>query len=220
MQKLYPIGPRHEDVDHGIWIRTLMDKCPEFDIETDISKNKVVEGIISYHNSKLYFLMDEDEIIHNFSCKGDDKNHPIIELICKRLEVDWVKKEDYEKLVDEDKNLSNYALSPNYFKVEGNFDTIDLADLVQEKNRATQREKLEPRMFYRGVFRMFCQINQKPVYDTDEIWEASIVLYREFLCSKYNKSSFDRNDEISQINDFLNETVEWAHAKREAELPF
>ena len=67
---------------------------------------------------------------------------------------------------------------------------------------------------------MFCQINQKPVYDTDEIWEASIVLYREFLCSKYNKSSFDRNDEISQINDFLNETVEWAHAKREAELPF
>ena len=70
---------------------------------------------------------------------------------------------------------------------------------------------------------MFCQMNDgKPVYANDEIWEASIVLYREFLCSKHNKSSFDESSEISQINDFLNATIEWAHAKRDAEceLPF
>ena len=67
MKKLYPIGPRHEDANHGIWLRTLVDECPEFDIETNISKNAVTEGIISYHDAKLYFLMDEDEIIHNFS---------------------------------------------------------------------------------------------------------------------------------------------------------
>ena len=68
---------------------------------------------------------------------------------------------------------------------------------------------------------MFCQINTKPVLDTDEIWEASIVLYREFLISKHNKSSFNKSEEISQINDFLDDTIAWAKEKSKAdELPF
>ena len=220
MKEYYPVGPRTADVDHGIFIRTLWDKCPEFEIETKIS-DECIDDVISYKNQNLYFIMDDQDIIHQFFCYETDEPHPVIELICERLKVDWVKRVDYKKLVDKDSKLPNYTLDPNVRTIDNKFGTKDLANLVLQKNRASQQEKLEPRQFYSGVFRMFCQINTKPVLDTDEIWEASIVLYREFLISKHNKSSFNKSEEISQINDFLDDTIAWAKEKSKAdELPF
>ena len=219
MQKLYPKGPGTIDVDYGISIRTLYERCPELNIETKFGK-EYIEGVISYRGRNLYFVMDQNEVIHKFSCY-DDENNRVIKFICDRLRVDWIKEEEYEKLVDKKDNLSNYTLDPNLITFGNNFDTKALADAVQTKNRANQLEKLEPRQFYAGVFRMFCQINTKPVHDTDEIWSASIVLYREFLVSKYNKSSFNKSEELSQINDFLNDTIQWAENELcSSELPF
>ena len=54
-----------------------------------------------YHfreGQNLYFIMDNIEIIHQFFCYGTDENHPVIDLICERLKVDWINRKDYEKL--------------------------------------------------------------------------------------------------------------------------
>jgi len=109
MQKLYPKGPGTIDVDYGISIRTLYERCPELEIETKVGK-EYIEGVISYRGRNLYFVMDQNEVIHKFSCY-DDENNRVIKFICDRLRVDWIKEEEYEKLVDKKDNLYFTILS-------------------------------------------------------------------------------------------------------------
>ena len=162
-----------------------------------------------YHfreGQNLYFIMDNIEIIHQFFCYGTDENHPVIDLICERLKVDWINRKDYEKLVAKKSEIPKHKLDSNVRTIGNKFRTKDLANIVLEKNRASQLEKHKPKQFYSGVFRMLSQINTKPgfntdVFDTDELWEASIVLYREFLNNPYNKSSINHSGETSQINE-------------------
>lgn len=154
MKEYYPVGPRTADVDHRIFIRTLWDKCPEFEIETKIS-DECIDGVISYKNQNLYFIMDDQEIIHQFFCYETDEPHPVIELICERLKVDWVKRGDYKTLVDKDSKLPNYTLDPNVRTIDNKFGTKDLANLVLQKIELVNKRNLNQGNFIVGSFEYF-----------------------------------------------------------------
>jgi len=93
--------------------------------------------------------------------------------------------------------------------------TIGLKDIVNEileKNRNVNVEKLEPKRFYKGVFRLFSQLPLENFIDADDdSFDNAIVLYKEFLQSEFNGVwgfvTFD--DEVLAMNKWLEHTYTW-----------
>lgn len=62
-----------------------------------------------------------------------------------------------------------------------------------------------PRVFYYGVFCMIDEAKSRFIIeehlDNDEAWEDGILLYGEFLSSKYNSDNYSEIDCISYFLD-------------------
>ena len=112
-----------------------------------------------------------------------------------------------EVLIEMDK-IQNQKLTEKIEKVlNQKFDENQLDKLnktVQARNRKRKLEKLEPSIFYRGVFRFHARTSKGYIHkNPDNSWQNAVNLYRDFLGSTFNTSKIEYDEEFKDIDNYL-----------------